>query len=64
MRKGLLAFTLLARSRQRRRAEPRRLPATLPLLIGQGGGAAGGGSYSVPIQTLLFFTALWASCRR
>ena len=30
-------------------------PATLPLLIGQG---AGGGSYSVPIQTLLFFTAL------
>ncbi len=30
-------------------------PASLPLLIGQG---AGGGSYSVPIQTLLFFTAL------
>ncbi len=30
-------------------------PATLPLLLGQG---AGGGSYSVPIQTLLFFTAL------
>ncbi|MBV8122837.1 MAG: flagellar type III secretion system pore protein FliP [Burkholderiaceae bacterium] len=30
-------------------------PASLPLLIGQGGG---GGSYSVPIQTLLFFTAL------
>jgi flagellar biosynthetic protein FliP len=30
-------------------------PATLPLLIGQAGG---GGSYSVPIQTLLFFTAL------
>ena len=30
-------------------------PATLPLLIGQG---AGGSSYSVPIQTLLFFTAL------
>ncbi len=29
-------------------------PATLPLLIGQGSGA----SYSVPIQTLLFFTAL------
>jgi len=28
---------------------------TLPLLIGQG---AGGASYSVPIQTLLFFTAL------
>ena len=29
--------------------------ATLPLLIGQG---AGGNSYSVPVQTLLFFTAL------
>lgn len=29
--------------------------ATLPLLIGQG---AGGTNYSVPIQTLLFFTAL------
>ncbi|MDE2080234.1 MAG: flagellar type III secretion system pore protein FliP [Burkholderiales bacterium] len=30
-------------------------PGTLPLLIGQG---PGGTSYSVPIQTLLFFTAL------
>tara|TARA_B100001105_G_scaffold112519_1_gene90255 strand:+ start:2818 stop:3600 length:783 start_codon:yes stop_codon:yes gene_type:complete len=30
-------------------------PATLPLLVGQGAGSA---SYSVPIQTLLFFTAL------
>ena len=30
-------------------------PAALPLLVGQG---AGGSSYSVPIQTLLFFTAL------
>ncbi|MES1163747.1 MAG: flagellar biosynthetic protein FliP, partial [Rhizobacter sp.] len=29
--------------------------ASLPLVIGQG---AGGTSYSVPIQTLLFFTAL------
>ena len=29
--------------------------STLPLMIGQG---AGGNSYSVPIQTLLFFTAL------
>ncbi|QXZ09046.1 flagellar type III secretion system pore protein FliP [Comamonas sp. Y33R10-2] len=29
--------------------------ASLPLLVGQG---AGGASYSVPIQTLLFFTAL------
>ncbi|WP_027015787.1 flagellar type III secretion system pore protein FliP [Comamonas composti] len=30
-------------------------PASLPLLVGQG---EGGSSYSVPIQTLLFFTAL------
>jgi flagellar biosynthetic protein FliP len=30
-------------------------PASLPLLVGQG---RGGTSYSVPIQTLLFFTAL------
>ncbi len=30
-------------------------PSTLPLLVGQGAGSA---SYSVPIQTLLFFTAL------
>ncbi len=30
-------------------------PGTLPLVIGQG---AGGTSYSVPVQTLLFFTAL------
>lgn len=30
-------------------------PAALPLLVGQG---AGGASYSVPVQTLLFFTAL------
>ncbi len=30
-------------------------PATLPLLVGQG---AGGSSFSVPVQTLLFFTAL------
>ena len=29
--------------------------ATLPLIVGQGAGAA---SYSVPVQTLLFFTAL------
>ncbi|WP_081699956.1 flagellar type III secretion system pore protein FliP [Candidatus Symbiobacter mobilis] len=33
--------------------------ASLPLLVGSGGAASGGtGSYSVPIQTLLFFTAL------
>jgi len=30
-------------------------PAGLPLMVGQGGG---GSSYSVPIQTLLFFTSL------
>lgn len=30
-------------------------PASLPLVVGQG---SGGTSYSVPIQTLLFFTAL------
>jgi flagellar biosynthetic protein FliP len=30
-------------------------PATLPLLVGQG---AGGTNFSVPVQTLLFFTAL------
>ena len=35
---------------------------TLPLVIGSG---AGGNSYSVPIQTLLFFTALvWNSVHR
>ena len=34
--------------------------ANLPLMVAQG---AGGTSYSVPIQTLLFFTAL-STCRR
>ena len=34
---------------------PNITPSTLPLLVGQGAGSA---SYSVPIQTLLFFTAL------
>ena len=33
----------------------RKATRDLPLLVGQG---AGGTSYSVPIQTLLFFTAL------
>ncbi|MDM4764489.1 flagellar type III secretion system pore protein FliP [Pelomonas sp. SE-A7] len=48
----LLAATLLAStSALAQQAQP----ATLPLIIGQG---AGGNSYSVPIQTLLFFTAL------
>ena len=32
--------------------------ANLPLLIGQGAQGAQGASYSVPIQTLLFFTSL------
>jgi len=36
-------------------AQPAAQPGTLPLVIGQG---PGGTSYSVPIQTLLFFTAL------
>ena len=55
-----------ARRARRRRARRRRLPAAaqtraprgrraLPLLVGQ---SAGGTSYSVPMQTLLFFTAL------
>ncbi len=45
---ALMALPLLATAQT---ASP---PATLPLLVGQGGG----GSYSVPIQTLLFFTTL------
>jgi len=36
-------------------AAPAAPPGTFPILIGQG---AGGTSFSVPIQTLLFFTAL------
>ena len=47
----LLLTTLLAGSALAQTQTP---PATLPLLVGQGSGA----SYSVPIQTLLFFTAL------
>ena len=48
----LLALLLCAGSALAQQGNPP--PATLPLLIGQGAG----GSYSVPIQTLLFFTAL------
>ena len=44
---ALLSLPLLAAAQS--------APASLPLLVGQG---AGGASYSVPIQTLLFFTAL------
>jgi flagellar biosynthetic protein FliP len=36
-------------------AQPTAAPGTLPIVVGQG---PGGTSYSVPIQTLLFFTAL------
>ena len=48
----LLALLLAAGSAVAQQGNPP--PATLPLLIGQGAGS----SYSVPIQTLLFFTAL------
>jgi flagellar biosynthetic protein FliP len=52
--KALLGLLLLA-SAGAAIAQTTPPPATLPLLIGQGGS---GGNYSVPIQTLLFFTAL------
>lgn len=54
LRKLSLALLLLAGSAAAL-AQPVTAPGTLPLIIGQG---AGGNSYSVPIQTLLFFTAL------
>ena len=50
--KHLIGLTLLAAGTAI--AQTQTQPATLPLLVGQGSG----GSYSVPIQTLLFFTAL------
>ena len=50
--KHLIALVLLAAGSAF--AQSQTPPATLPLLVGQGSG----GSYSVPIQTLLFFTAL------
>jgi flagellar biosynthetic protein FliP len=49
------ALVLLAGAALPALAQQHGAPATLPLVIGQG---AGGTSYSVPIQTLLFFTAL------
>jgi flagellar biosynthetic protein FliP len=49
------AAALLAGAAAPALAQQHGAPGTLPLLIGQGGGGA---SYSVPIQTLLFFTAL------
>ncbi len=46
---GLLALGLVANAAWAQQG------ANLPLIVGQG---AGGASYSVPVQTLLFFTAL------
>eukprot|EP01136_Pigoraptor_vietnamica_P013994 Opistho-1_new@55637 len=56
LRSGLLlaALTLCATGAWAQGA-PAAAGPSLPLMIGQG---AGGTSYSVPIQTLLFFTAL------
>jgi flagellar biosynthetic protein FliP len=51
--KFLLAVALLATSLPA--VAQQAAPGALPLVIGQG---AGGTTYSVPIQTLLFFTAL------
>jgi flagellar biosynthesis protein FliP len=61
--KGLLAVALglgvSAALAQAGAASPGGITSSgLPLLIGQGGQSAQGASYSVPIQTLLFFTAL------
>jgi len=55
MRRQLLAAGLLLGIAGAWAQTPAPPPATLPLLVGQG---AQGSSYSVPIQTLLFFTAL------
>ncbi|MGV3678429.1 MAG: flagellar type III secretion system pore protein FliP [Acidovorax sp.] len=55
---ALAAFALLAwqvPALAQAGATPPSAPGTLPVLIGSG---SGGSSYSVPIQTLLFFTAL------
>lgn len=49
----LLAVGLLAAAGSA--AAQQGAPGTLPLVVGQG---AGGTTYSVPVQTLLFFTAL------
>ena len=56
IRGGLLLLSLLtAAASSWAQVTPVGPTATLPLMVGQG---AGGNSYSVPIQTLLFFTAL------
>ncbi len=52
---GLLGLALLAVAAP---ALAQSTGASLPLIIGQGTPGAQGASYSVPIQTLLFFTAL------
>jgi flagellar biosynthetic protein FliP len=52
---GALLITALPALAQQGGAPAGAQPGTLPLVIGQG---AGGTSYSVPVQTLLFFTAL------
>jgi flagellar biosynthetic protein FliP len=54
-RAGIAATLLLAAGAAAAQATGGSASSNLPLLIGQGGG---GTSYSVPIQTLLFFTAL------
>jgi flagellar biosynthetic protein FliP len=51
----LLAFTLLSAVSSAALAQSAAAGPSLPLLVGQAGG---GTAYSVPIQTLLFFTAL------
>ncbi len=51
----LLAVTLLSAFSQAAAAQSAAAGPGLPLLIGQ---ASGGTAYSVPVQTLLFFTAL------
>ena len=57
LRRGLLlaALALFATGAWSQGAPAAPAGPTLPLMVGQG---AGGTSYSVPIQTLLFFTAL------
>jgi flagellar biosynthetic protein FliP len=54
-RAPFVAALLLAGAALPALAQQQGAAGTLPLLVGQGGGGA---SYSVPVQTLLFFTAL------
>jgi flagellar biosynthetic protein FliP len=55
LRHGLALLALLPLVAGSAWAQSSGAPASVPLIIGQG---AAGNSYSVPIQTLLFFTAL------